>query len=280
MAIKLRILLPAILLVITTAVFAQHSLEKIWETDQVLRFPEAPVFAPDSSFLFLSMVDGHPLQADGKGQIAKIGLDGKIINLDWVTGLDAPKGMGLYKGKLYIADLTVLAVVDIEKAKVVERIPVEDSRLLHNIYIDADGVVYVSDLFTGKVHKVINGKVSTYLENLQGPMGVLLDGDDFYVFTGAGLIKVDKELNRTTITDGMDGRANGIIKIREKEYFLTGWGGHAYYINADGTKEDLLDTSADNIAAGMTAYDPKNNIMYMTTDQHNTLCAFKIKGLK
>lgn len=260
--------------------FAQHSLEKIWETDQLLRFPEAPVFAPDHSYLFVSMVDGQPLQKDGKGQIAKIGLDGKIINLDWVTGLDAPKGMGLYNGKLYIADLTVLAIVDIEKAEVVERIPVENSRLLHNIYIDENGVVYVSDLFTGKVHRVENGKVTTYLENLQGPMGVLKDGDDFYVFTAAGLIKVDKQMNRTTITDGMDGRANGIVKIKEKEFFLTGWGGHAYYINADGKKEDLLNTSAQNIAAGMTAFDADKGIVYMSTDQHNTLCAFRIISKK
>ena len=60
-------------------------------------------------------------------------------------------------------------VVDAKKGAIVQRIPVAGAQLLHNIAIDPAGIVYVSDLFTGKIHRIKGQEVTTYLENLQGP---------------------------------------------------------------------------------------------------------------
>ena len=67
--------------------------------------------------LYVSNIDGEPWDADGKGSIAKVGLDGKVIAAEWVTGLDCPKGLALSDdGKwLYAADIGGIVVIDIEK---------------------------------------------------------------------------------------------------------------------------------------------------------------------
>lgn len=256
---------------------AGPTLEKLWETKPVLKFPEAVVFEPNGKFLYVSNVDGGPMSKDGKGSIGKIGLDGSVIEVDWVMGLDAPKGIGLYKTRLYVADLSDVVVIDVEKAAIVERIPIKGARLLHNIDIDAKGVVYVSDMFGGKVHRIEESKVSTYLENLRGPAGLLVDGTDVYVYTGEGLVKADGNKKVTTIARGLDGRANGIARVKGKEYILTSWGGVVYYVSADGSHRVLLDTRSGGIAAGINLYDPVKRVMYMTTDGHNTVIAYSLK---
>ena len=106
---------------------------------------------------------------------------------------------------------------------------------------------------------------------------MLVSGSDLYIYTGAGLIKADAAKNLTTVAKGLDGRANGIVKVSEREFILTNWSGFAYYINADGSSQELLNTSPQRIAAGINYYDPKSKTMYMTTDEHNTVVAFRVK---
>lgn len=273
----MKIWMLAVVALISLQSPTQHSLEKIWETDPVLKFPEDVALEPGGQFLYVSNTDGNPLERDGRGSIGRVGLDGKVLEVEWVTGLDAPKGMARHGNLLYAADLAQVVVVDIAKAAIVNRIAVEGATLLHNIDIAADGTVYVSDLFTGKVHTVKDGTVSTYVEGLTGPGGVLVSGTDLYVFTGAGLVKVDAAKNVTTVSANMDRRANGIVRIRDNEFILTTWGGIVYYVNADGSNQVLLDTTRDRIPAGINRYFPETNTMYMSTDEHNTLVAFRVK---
>jgi DNA-binding beta-propeller fold protein YncE len=273
----MRILILAVVALLSTQAPAQHSLEKIWETQPVLKFPEALVMEPGGQFLYVTNTDGNPLEKDGKGSIGKVGLDGTVIAVDWVTGLDAPKGLAQHDDLLYAADLAQVVVVDTKQAAIVRRIPVAGANLLHNVAVDSAGAVYVSDLFAGKVFKIEGTTVSTYVENLRSPAGIVVAGRDLYVFTGDGLVKIDLAKTVTTVSRNMDGRANGLVMVNDREFIATSWGGVAYYVNADGSNQVLLDTTADRIAAGINLYDLKTRTMYMTTDEHNVVMAFRVK---
>src|SRR3984885_8774567 len=102
----------------------QHTLTRLWETD-TLAFPESVLYAND--LLYVSLLDHYPLREHGRGKIAKVALDGKIIDAEWIVGLDGPKGMGIWHGKLYVADITQIAVIDIKNGKIGHRIPVPGS---------------------------------------------------------------------------------------------------------------------------------------------------------
>ena len=119
-----------------------------------------------------------------------MGLDGKIIKVDWVQGLNAPKGMGLYKNKLYVADLTEVVVIDVLKGAIIQRITVEGAVFLNDITIDKNGTVYVSDTRVFKVYKIEKNKVTTLLENLKGPNGLLAINQDLLILDRGNLYKL------------------------------------------------------------------------------------------
>src|ERR1700712_245282 len=90
----------------------EHALVKLWQTDTLLKTPESVLFDAGDKLLYVSNINGQPWEKDGNGSIGKVGLDGKIINANWVTGLNAPKGLGRYKNLLYAADIDNVAVID------------------------------------------------------------------------------------------------------------------------------------------------------------------------
>ena len=119
-------LLPVFLLLSGWLQSQEHSLVKLWETDTLLKVPESVLLDVDNKMLYASNIDGtDPWAKDGKGSIARVGLDGKIIDAEWVKGLHAPKGMGLYKNMLYVADFDKVVLIDVTKGAISRVIQVE-----------------------------------------------------------------------------------------------------------------------------------------------------------
>lgn len=262
----------------SSAVFSQaHSLVKIWETDTLLRTPESVLYDAKEKLLYVSEIDGAPDGKDGKGAIAKVSPDGKIINTNWVTGLNAPKGMGMYKGKLYVADLTEVVVIDIDKAKIIQRIPVEGSVFLNDISIDKEGLVYVSDTRNFKVYRIEKGFVVTLLQNLQGPNGLLAVGDELLILDKGALLKMLLSGSITSITDGMDPSTDGIEMVKKNEYIVSSWNGVIYYVYANGAKQTLLDSRPQKINTADIGYDARNRIVYVPTFYNNRVIAYGLK---
>jgi hypothetical protein len=267
-----------LLFAISAFVSAQHQLVKLWETDTLMKVPESVLYDAAGKVLYVSNIDGkEPWGKDGKGSIGKVGLDGKIIAVDWVSGLDAPKGLGLYKDKLYAADLNTVVVIDVKKAAIIEKITVEGAEGLNDITIDKNGVVYVSDSRTKKVFRIENGKAALYLENLQGPNGLLADGDNFFVLDNGGLYQVGKDKTLTKITDGMDGGTDGVEHVTGNDYVVSCWAGSIWYVKGDGTKEHLLDTREQKSNTADIGYDAKKRIVYVPTFWKNSVVAYELK---
>ena len=255
--------------------FAQHALEKIWQSDSVLKAPESVRLDPTAKFFYVSNIGNF--QKEGTGSICKMGLDGKMIKDDWVTGLTSTKGLGLYKNLLYAAEQTTVAVIDVDKGAIIRRIPVEGSQMLNDITVDSKGAVYVSDTRTNKVHKIENGKVSVYLENMKSANGLLAVGDDLYILTGTSLQKADVNKKLTTLVDGLEGGADGIEMVKKHEFICTGWEGTIYYVKDDGTKQTLLDTRDQKINAADLGYDPTTRMVYIPAMMKNYIVAYKLK---
>ena len=112
---------------------AQRQLQRIWETDTTLAIPESVLPDLQNKVLYVSLIDGAPWEADGKGGIGKVDLNGKIINSYWVTGLNAPKGLGMFGGKLYAADMNGVAVIDIATGKIQSVIKIDSAQGLNDI---------------------------------------------------------------------------------------------------------------------------------------------------
>ena len=261
----------------SSLLFAQHKLEKLWETDSVLKVPESVLFDGDNKILYAANIDGtDPWAKDGKGSVAKVGLDGKVIAAEWVSGLNAPKGMGLHKGKLYVADLNELVVIDIAGGKIEKRIVVTGAEGLNDVSVSKNGIVYVSDSKLKKIFVVKDGVTELLLDTLKGPNGVLIRGDDFYLLDAGGMYKMNKDKTLTKITDGMDGGTDGIENISGNDFIVSCWQGVVWYVKADGSKQQLLDSRPDKKNSADIGIDAKNKIVYVPTFWRNTIVAYRV----
>lgn len=276
---KFVILVVMLSFLLCNKLFAQeHQLIKKWETDSVLKVPESVLFDGKNNVLYVANIEGkEPWGKDGKGSIGKVGTDGKIIAVDWVTGLNAPKGMGLYNNQLFVADIDRLVVIDINKGTVVQTIPVDGAQGLNDVSIDNKGVIYVSDSQTKKVHRVDKGAATVWIENLQGPNGVLLHKDDLYVLDNGGLYKVQKDKILAKIADGMEGGTDGIENVTGKDFLVSCWSGSIWYVKGDGSKEHLLDTRDQKINSADIGYNAKNRMVYVPTFWKNSVVAYQLK---
>lgn len=265
-----KVLLAAIVLVTYAPVIAQHSLEKIWESDSVtLKTPESVLYDSKSNSLYVSSM--------GSGSVLRMGLDGKIIKSDWVTGLSANKGLALFNGLLYTAEPTAIAVIDVDKASIIKRIPVAGAVMLNDVATDSKGVIYVSDTRAGTVYRIEGDKPVLYLENLPGANGLLTAGSDLYVLSSTSLQKVNADKEITKLADGFESGLDGIVMVAENEFVLSNYRGILYYVKADGSKQLLSDTRASRIMANDISYNGKTKTVYVPSFGTNRIIAYTLK---
>lgn len=269
-----KTVLLAVTSFMTLSLSAQYALEKLWETDSLLTTPESVLYDAETKILFVSNIGDF--QKDGSGSISKVGPDGEIIHNHWITGLTATKGMGLYNNLLYAAEQTTIAVIDTDKGAITQRIEVDGAQFLNDVTIDKNGIVYVSDSRTGKVHRIEQGKASVYIDNLKGVNGLLADGDDLFILADGQLMKADSEKNMTTLAEGIEGGADGIVKMNENEFIVTGWEGIIYHIS-DSVKTVLSDTRDEQINSADLGYNPAEKIIYIPTFSKNSVVAYRLK---
>lgn len=277
MKFKIAVLAALVTGLICTHSFAQHSrLTKIWETDSTLKVPESVLYHAPENVLYVSCIDGKSNEKDLKGSIAKVSPDGKILNAAWAVNLSAPKGLGIYNGKLYVADLAEIAIIDLASGKVSQRIPVEGAIFLNDITIDAAGVVYVSDSRTGNVHQVKNGVVSLWLDKHLGVNGLLVAGQFLYLAVKDTLYKADANKKLTVVTTGMDESSDGIVDTGS-EIIVSCWNGIIYAVKPDGTKTELLDTRAKKSNTADIGFNPKTKTLYVPTFLKNRVVAYRVE---
>jgi hypothetical protein len=257
---------------------ATKQLEQLWQASD-LPTPESVLYVADkkSPFLFVALIDGQGDQADGKGGIAKLTTDGKLIDKDWITGLNAPKGMAIDGNYLYVADITELVIIDIKKQQVTQKIPVENAVFLNDVTVSSAGVVYVSDTRTNKVHRFHKGKMDTYLENVSSANGLKALGSSLLVGAGPELLMIDADKNRQVIAKGFEAGIDGIEMTKPGEFLVSCWVGLVYYVHSDGRLERLIDSREAKINTADIGYDQASQQLYVPNFFKNTVTAYQLK---
>jgi DNA-binding beta-propeller fold protein YncE len=165
----------------------QTKFNKIWETPVDLKNPESVVYAPKQNLLFVSNINGKPDQKDQNGFISTVSpSNGSIVELNWITGLNAPKGMAINdnNSRLYVSDITDLIEIAIDGEKRVKRFNAPGSAFLNDVAMDSQGNIYVADTVTNTIYMLdrdANNSNNTTLQawlrspQLNGPNGLHVD---------------------------------------------------------------------------------------------------------
>lgn len=265
---------------------SQHKLVKLWETDSALKVPESVLYDQQNKVLYVSNIDGEPWGKDGKGFISKVSTDGKIINKEWVKGLNAPKGMGMSNNKLYVADLSEIVVIDIVKGKIISRLSVVGAQGLNDITIGKNSTLYVSDSKKKMIYSFpvdFFKKISWIMDStdLKGPNGLLDCNDLLYVLDAGSLYtyRFDKSMGKQyeKIAGEMEASTDGIENVQDNEFIVSSWSGVVYYIYADGSKQVLLDGREQKINSADIGFNHADKIVYIPTFWKNTVVAYKLQ---
>ncbi len=254
----------------------QPKLLKIWQTDSIINLPESVLPDSELKVLFVSQMGNNPNDKDGIGGIAKIGFDGKPIDLNWITGLNSPKGLARYGNKLFVADLTDVVVINIKEGKVEDRIAIDSSLFLNDITVNPRGVVFVSDSKTKKIHKIEDNKSSVYLTNISGVNGLKYINTDLYIAAGKILWKSNAEKQLSKIAELPQG-GDGIEPVGNGDFLFSSWSGYLFYVYSDGKTQVLLDTHLEKINAADIGFDPKTQTIYVPTFWKKSIIAYKLK---
>lgn len=255
------------------------TLEQAWATDTLLRTPESVLFDTANNVAYVSCINGVPPDAqDEDGYIAKIALDGTIVDGQWITGIDAPKGMGLYNGTLYVTNIDELVLIDVAAGTISQRIPVEGAAFLNDVDVDGVGNVYFSDSGTNKIYMLSGDSVSVWAEGdaLGGPNGLLHLGDKMMLATfGIGNFNEIDPATKVVkaVTDSIPG-GDGIVKVGD-DFLVSNWNGEIYHITADYKKTKVLDTKGSANAADIW-YVESANLVLVPTFFGNQVVAYKV----
>ena len=109
-------------------------------------------------------------------------INGTVIELNWVTGLNAPKGMALSSdsSKLYVSDITDLVEINIVNGQITNRYSAPGSAFLNDVVSDGQGNIYASDTGTNATYKFDSSNIPSlqiWLQNteLNSPNGLYVD---------------------------------------------------------------------------------------------------------
>jgi hypothetical protein len=253
-----------------------HSLQKIWETDSIVAVPESVLADTKNKILYVSLIDGGPWESDGNGGIGKLSTDGKHYDSTWITGLNAPKGLGIYENNLYAADISEVVVIDIANRTIKKRISIDSASGLNDITVSDNGIVYVSDSKTARVWRIENDKPTLYLDNMQGVNGLRAVKGDLIVASGKTFLKADSKKAISNIAE-IPQSVDGVEPIGNGDYIVSSWSGYIYYVYANGKVETLLETHEQKRNTADIGYDPVKKIVYVPTFFAKTVAAYQLK---
>jgi hypothetical protein len=264
---------------IATSIIAnaqQHKLTMLWQTDTIVAVPESVLPDAGNKVLYVSLIDGGPWDEDGKGGVAQLSTDNKKYNPRWITGLNAPKGLGQHGNRLYVANISNVVVIDIAKGKIEKKIAIEQANGLNDITITSSGVVYVSDSKNGKIYRIEKDVPALYLDNISGVNGLKSIKDDLFIGGGQSFLKADSKKQITKVAQ-LPESIDGIEPIGNGDFLVTSWVGYIYYVHANGTFETLLDTHLEKKNTADIGYDARNKIVYVPTFNAKRVVAYKLQ---
>ena len=255
------------------------SLKQVWETDPVFKIPESVLYDQERNHLYVSNIDGKSSEKDGKGFISLLNTDGSVKELEWVTGISAPKGMGLNDGLLYVTDIDELVVIDVEKATILSRIKAEGAVFLNDIAIDQGGKVFITDMGANRIYHHEKGgnlvEVWSEAEELVSCNGLLMDRGYLLVGTKDALLQMDRTSGEVTVLAEGTGPIDGLRSDGRGNYLISHWSGSVYIVRPGGKKAQLADVSSQNINTADIEFLPNEGLILIPSFMHNRILAWK-----
>ena len=278
------------LFIFSNAYAEKDAVKQLWQLGG-FNNPESVVYDAALDRLYVSNVNGNAMDKDGNGTISIVSLDGKMIQPDWVTGLNAPKGLALFNNTLYVADIDTLVAINTKDGTISNRYEVVDAKFLNDVAADSNGNIYVSDMMMNRIHILKDGEFSIWIESdaLENPNGLHFEEDDIILgswgkMTDSFATEVPGHLKRISIKDkeiasvgdgSPVGNLDGVEGTEDTGFYVTDWmNGKLFHISREGVVTTLLEL---NQGSADHEYITDQNLILLPMMKDNVLNAYQIK---
>jgi sugar lactone lactonase YvrE len=266
--------------------------EADWKAGDGIATPESVYFDEASGFIFSSQIDGAPDARDGNGRIVQLTRSGRVVSVDWATGLNAPKGLRSHNGTLWTADVDEVVGIDIASGKVTSRMKIAGAMFLNDVAVGPDGTVYVSDMMANRIHAIRDGKATVFAEGemLEWPNGLLVDGNrlivggwgkpkpDFSTEVPGHLFALDLATKqKTLITPKPLANIDGIERDGRGGYIVSDYlAGKILQVSATGEARELRQFKP---GAADIAFIPAGNVLIVPHMNENVVASYDLSDV-
>lgn len=249
---------------------------RLWETESGLKIPESVLYDSTSGVIYVSNIDGAPTAKDNKGFIATLSVEGKILNADWVTGLHAPKGMGIFDNHLYVSNIDEIVEIDIPTATITQRYAVEGAGFLNDVAVDPiTGMIFITDTEKGQVYVLHNKKVALWLQGplFEGANGLYIHGSQLFIGTSNSILEADIQTGMVKVSVPNTGSVDGLFYTSDKKFIYSNWKGSVFTAGVMQKSELIINTTALKVnAADFGIMVSKNRILIPTFGNNKVVC--------
>lgn len=236
--------------------------------------PESVVYDAEAGGVYLvSNIAGSPFAADGEGFIARVAPSGRVLDRQWISGLDAPKGLALSGDTLYVTDLTRIRRFDRRSGAGLGAVSVPGAAFLNDLALAPNGALYASDTGvepaeggfassgTAAIYRIAPGVAPERIASgdaLGLPNGLaFIPGSDpdrpallVSTLDGSGqVLRIDPEGRVGTYARVPTGALDGIAVLPGGTVLVSSWrAGTIYAVSGEGEAARLLATGLETPA--------------------------------
>ncbi len=249
------------------------------ETKKNLRTPESVCYFSAGELFFVSNINGKPSEKEGNGFISKIDKSGKILNLKWIEGLNAPKGMAIYNNFLVVTDIDRIVVIDIEKSEIANIYNVDNAEFLNDVAVSSEGEFFISDMAANVVYKFKIGESPTIFAEkfLKSPNGLFYIEDFLFVGNNDFILKYNLSTDCFTKVYENTGSIDGLYGLSLQKFIVSDWTGNVHLIDSSG-KKLLLSTEDKNINAADFEIYESEMLVFIPTFFDNRVMIYQLKN--
>ena len=277
------IFLSLAILLISLAVSAQEpfyspKLVKRWSTADGLTIPESSCYNKKEKTIFVSNIVGMHNIKDGVGYISKLNEEGVVVVKEWVTGLNAPKGICCTKKSLFVTDIDRVVEISLRTGKIRKSYQNSKSKSLNDATVASDGRVYISDSGGDCIFRVGTDSLEVFLQSneLERMNGILAVDKMLYLGSKNNMITVSQQSKAITVVAEGVGYLDGIVMVGENKFVTSDFKGMVQYIEPGKLAEMLLKTTDVPINAADLGYIPSKKLLLVPTFNDNKVNAYKL----
>ncbi len=253
---------------------------------------ESAIHDVERDVYLVSNITNGPRDTDNSGFISRVSPDGSMLDLQWIIGgtngvtLNAPKGMTIAKGVLYVADIDHLRKFDATTGDPLGSIFFPAATFLNDVTSDRSGNVFVSDIGfttvpafgesgTDAIYKVSTSGAVTVVASgnalLNHPNGIVaMPNGSLRVVTydpfrqTKEMFTIDKRGNKRDVVTLPTGLLDGIVAVRSG-FVVSSWvdfatatykPGKVYFVSNNGT---ITEVASDLENPSDIGYDARRN---------------------